>query len=309
MFNKETFKENIKNVLLSRGTSLENATEKEIYYAVSRSIVMSFLDKWKEKKSEKRVSYFSAEFLMGRAFSNNLINLNILDEVKSSLKELNININLIEDEENDAGLGNGGLGRLAACFLDSAATHDIPLDGYGIKYEYGLFKQYFEDGFQKEVADDWTKDGDAWSVRYEEDKVIIDFADFSVYAVPYDMMIIGYDSSSINTLRLWKAESMEEFDFELFNEQKYLEAQKNKILVEDISRVLYPNDDTEDGKILRIRQQYFFSSASLKYLVKRHKEKFNTLDNFYKYNKVQLNDTHPAVSIPEFIRILVDEEG
>ncbi|BEP27813.1 glycogen/starch/alpha-glucan phosphorylase [Helicovermis profundi] len=311
MLNKNEIKESISNILLlDKGVTIKTATDSELYYALSKSMMLLILEKWKNQKTDvKKVSYFSAEFLMGRAFSNNLINFGIYDEVKEILEELNLNINIIEDEEMDAGLGNGGLGRLAACFLDSGATLDIPLNGYGIRYEYGLFKQYFENGFQMETADDWLRNEDPWSIRRESEKVDVVFNDFTVEAIPYDMPIIGYNSNTINTLRLWSSKSKESFDFKEFNDQNYLDAQKNKIIAEDISRVLYPNDTKEEGKYLRIRQQYFFSSASLQDLVRKHKENHGSLDNFYEFNKIQLNDTHPAVSIPELIRILIDEEN
>lgn len=311
MFNKDSFREDISKILLvDKGITLDDASATQLYYAVSKASMLSISEKWSAQKSNKRQAfYLSAEFLMGRAFSNNLINFGIYKEVKEVLEELNIDINLLEDQERDAGLGNGGLGRLAACFLDSGATLNIPLNGYGIRYEYGLFKQYFENGFQMEEADDWLVNGDPWSIRKDSDAVIVSFDDFDVKAVPYDMPIIGYNSDTINTLRLWKSEAINSFDFTSFNNQEYDIALKEKNIAEDISRVLYPNDSDDKGKLLRIRQQYFFSSASLQDLIKKHKQKHGCLDNFHEFNAIQLNDTHPAVSIPELIRILVDNEG
>ena len=311
MFKKESFKEDISKILLiDKATTLDVASPEELYYAVSKASMLSMSDKWLTQKHDKReASYFSAEFLMGRAFSNNLINFGIYKEVKEVLRELNIDINLLEDQEKDAGLGNGGLGRLAACFLDSGATLNIPLNGYGIRYEYGLFKQHFENGFQIEEADNWLINGDPWSIRKDSDSVIVSFKDFDVKAIPYDMPIIGYNSDTINTLRLWKSEAFDSFDFKSFNNQEYDMALTEKNRAEDISRVLYPNDSNNEGKLLRIRQQYFFSSASLQDLIKKHKKRHDDLDNFHEFNAIQLNDTHPAVSIPELIRLLIDEEG
>ncbi|HCC35723.1 MAG TPA: 4-alpha-glucanotransferase, partial [Ruminococcaceae bacterium] len=258
-------------------------------------------------KNRKRVYYFSAEFLMGRLIFNNLYCLGILDEVKELLAGAGTDIGDLE-KIPDAALGNGGLGRLAACFLDSAATHDIPLDGYGIRYKYGLFKQSIKAGFQREEPDDWAKNGDPWSLRCDADAVTVRFADIEVKAVPYDMPVFGYGTRTVGRLRLWQAESPIPFDFELFNEQRYTKAIREKNRAEDISRVLYPNDTSARGKILRLRQQYFFSAASLADMIrvftKTHGEE-NIL-RFPEYHAVQLNDTHPVVSIPEFIRILTD---
>ncbi len=311
MFKKESFKEDISKILLiDKATTFDVASPEELYYAVSKASMLSMSDMWLTQKHDKRkASYFSAEFLMGRAFSNNLINFGIYKEVKEVLQELNIDINLLEDQEKDAGLGNGGLGRLAACFLDSGATLSIPLNGYGIRYEYGLFKQHFENGFQMEEADNWLVNGDPWSIRKDSDSVIVSYKDFDVKAIPYDMPIIGYNSDTINTLRLWKSEALDSFDFKSFNNQEYDMALTEKNRAEDISRVLYPNDSNDEGKLLRIRQQYFFSSASLQDLIKKHKKRHDALDNFHEFNAIQLNDTHPAVSIPELIRLLIDEEG
>ncbi|MDE7225824.1 MAG: glycogen/starch/alpha-glucan family phosphorylase, partial [Ruminococcus sp.] len=201
------------------------------------------------------------------------------------------------------------LGRLAACFLDSAASLNLPLDGYGIRYKYGLFKQSIVNGFQCEDIDDWTKYGDCWSERCEEDTVIIQFNGQTVKAVPYDMPIFGCKTENVGTLRLWQSEPVKTFDFDTFNRQNYLEASKEQIFAEDISRVLYPNDDTNEGKKLRLKQQYFFSCASLTDILRKHKARYGTLDNLADYITVQLNDTHPVISIPELIRQLVDNEG
>lgn len=263
----------------------------------------------KKKDIGRKAYYFSAEFLLGRAIQNNLLNLGIIKEVEAELEKLGADFKNLEDIE-DAALGNGGLGRLAACFMESGATMNIPLDGYGIRYKYGLFKQKFENGFQIEEADNWSKHGDPWSLRKDEDAVIVEFKDQSINAVPYDVPIIGYGGENISTLRLWQAEPLNEFDFEKFNNQEYDLAVVEKNRAEDISRVLYPNDDTEEGKKLRLKQQYFFSSASLKDMIRKYKAAHGKdLSEFAKYNAVQLNDTHPVIAIPELIRLLIDEEG
>jgi maltodextrin phosphorylase len=249
------------------------------------------------------------EFLTGRMIYSNLYNMGLLDQFKELMNENNVDIGIFEDIE-DAGLGNGGLGRLAACFLDSAATLGIAFNGYGIRYKYGLFKQKIEDGFQKELPDDWQSFGDPWSIRRQEEKVRIDYKDQSVYAVPYDMPVIGYGGKTINTLRLWQAEPTQPFDFEMFNNQQYDKAVKNKNEAEAISSLLYPNDSTDEGKKLRIKQEYFFTSATVQDVIRRFKEKHGrNFDDFSKEYVFQLNDTHPVLAIPEFVRLLVEKEG
>ena len=313
--NKELMKKEISKYLgVKYGVRLEEAEAFQIFNALSLTLMGEIVEDWRKTsetyKDVKQASYLSAEFLMGRALGNNLVNLGIYDEVKELLNELNIDLNTIEEIEEDAGLGNGGLGRLAACFIESGATLDMPLKGYGIRYSNGLFNQGMKDGFQIEYEDNWLKYGDPWSIRKDNETQIIEFADMKVKAVPYDTPIIGYGTKNINTLRLWKCEALREFDFNLFNDQKYEEAIKDKNMADDISRVLYPNDSNEEGKILRLRQQYFFSSASLKDLLAQYKKKFgNDFSKFADYNIIQLNDTHPTIAIPELIRILVDEEG
>lgn len=312
---KQKIKEGIERYLkVKHGVSLKEAKDYEIFNAVSLTILESIIDDWNETKetyNRGRMAYYlSAEYLMGRALGNNLMNLGIYDEVKEVLEELRIDINKIEEVEEDAGLGNGGLGRLAACFIESAATLDMPLMGYGIRYSNGLFKQNIENGFQTECEDTWLKYGETWGIRKDDETQIIKYSDMTVKAVPYDIPIIGYRTKNINTLRLWKCEALREFDFNLFNNQQYIEAVSARNKAEDISRVLYPNDTAEAGKILRLRQQYFFSSASMKDIIKKHKQKFGSdFSEFAKYNVAQLNDTHPTISILEFIRILVDEEN
>lgn len=306
-------KNTIKNVFLEKlNTEPKNATVQQIHNALGEALMELFADDWQKSREKhlcsRRACYFSMEFLVGRAIFNNLLCLGIYNEVSEIFEECGISLNSLEEIE-DASLGNGGLGRLAACFLDSAATLNLPLDGYGIRYKYGLFKQKIENGFQKEDIDDWTKYGDCWSTRCDKDAVEIKFSNQTVKAVPYDMPIIGCKTNNIGTLRLWQAEPVNEFDFDLFNQQNYLEASKEKIYAEDISRVLYPNDDTDDGKKLRLKQQYFFCSASLNDILKKHKTKFGTLENLAEYVTIQLNDTHPVISIPELIRLLMDNEG
>ncbi len=291
---------------------IKSATPQQIHNALGDTIMEMFAEQWdnarEEHLSKRRAAYLSMEFLVGRAVYNNLLVLGIYDDVNDVFKKLGLDLADLEEIE-DAALGNGGLGRLAACFLDSAASLSLPLDGYGIRYKYGLFKQSIVDGFQKEDIDDWTKYGDPWSERCDADTVLIEYNGQTVKAVPYDMPIFGCKTENVGTLRLWQAEPVKEFDFDTFNKQDYLEASKEKIYAEDISRVLYPNDDTDEGKKLRLKQQYFFSCASLTDILRKHKARFGTLENLAEYVTVQLNDTHPVISIPELIRQLVDNEG
>lgn len=306
-----------KNVFIEKFTGrlpkdISSATPQQLHNALGETVMELYSQQWSnargEHLSKRRAAYLSMEFLVGRAVYNNLLCLGIYNEVNEAFCELGLNLADLEVIE-DAALGNGGLGRLAACFLDSAATLGLPLDGYGIRYKYGLFRQTIEDGFQREYIDDWTRYGDPWSVRCDEDTVLIKFNGQTVKAVPYDMPIFGCKTENIGTLRLWQAEPVKEFDFETFNNQQYLEASKEKVFAEDISRVLYPNDDTNEGKKLRLKQQYFFSAASLTDIIKKHKARFGTLDNLADYISIQLNDTHPVISVPELIRQLVDNEG
>lgn len=296
--------------------TIETASSFEKYAALSQTIMNQITDSWmatREKtKNMRNEYYFSAEFLVGRALGNNLLNLGILDEVKAVLNDLGIDFEQIEDEEDDAALGNGGLGRLAACFIDSAATEGYPVQGYGVRYSQGIFEQKFIDGFQREEGDDWTKKGDFWSRRREEDAKIVRFSDETVLAVPYDMPIIGYKNGVVNTLRLWQAEPLESgFDFDRFNNFQYDDALRELNRAEDITRVLYPNDIQRAGKLLRFKQQYFFTSASIQDLLARYKVNFpedTTFRSFSALHSIQLNDTHPVIAIPELMRILIDEE-
>ena len=292
--------------------TLQEATPQELHEALGEAVMMAISDNWSSSKKarlqQRKAYYFSAEYLIGRLVYSNLYNLGILDEMKQLFAAQGVDLAVLEDIE-DAALGNGGLGRLAACFLDSAASCDLPLSGYGLRYKFGLFKQSFdEQGSQKENADDWSKFGDPWSYRRYNHTVKVKFPDHTVLAVPYDVPIIGYGTHNINTLRLWQCEAEEELDFNAFNDQDYLRALDQKNKAEDITRVLYPNDSTWEGKRLRIKQQYVLSSASLQDMLRAFKTAHgNDLSRFADYYAVQLNDTHPAMSIPELIRLLMEE--
>ena len=333
--NKAELKDNILRELRRQyGKTLEEAHEFELYNAISKVALDYAMEKWYNtkktyaKKQVKQMYYFSAEFLMGRFMGNNLINLQINDVIRETLNELGVDINKIEDREMDAGLGNGGLGRLAACFLDSLATLSLPGHGYGLRYKYGMFEQKIENGFQMEYPDDWTKYGDPWSIKRMDRVFEVKFGgqievhrdEFgkeyfkrvnteTVHAVPYDVPVIGYGNDTVNTLRLWEARSPEGFDLKLFNDQTYLQASAKAVQAEDISRVLYPNDTEKDGKQLRLKQQFFFTSASLQDIIRRYKSVFgNDFSKFAEKVAIQLNDTHPVVAIPELMRIFLDKE-
>ena len=290
------------------------STEMEAWQGLSAAIIDRIADRWHATERTYAVGrmehYFSAEFLMGRALLNNLSNLGMVDEAREALAALGKDLSVVLEEEPDAALGNGGLGRLAACFLDSCATLDLPVAGYGILYRYGLFKQLFDNGFQTEHPDPWMEEGYPFVIRREEEQRIVRYADLTVRAIPYDMPITGYGTQNVNTLRLWKAEPMEEFDYDAFNSQRFTDAIVDRERTMDISRVLYPNDTTFEGKVLRVRQQYFFCSASLQAIVDNYvAEHGSDLHGFAEYNAIQLNDTHPVLAIPELMRILMDEHG
>ena len=333
-FNADEFKENLTARLKRQyGKDISQANSHDLFDAVSASALDLIMDNWMktrreyEKKPCKQLYYLSAEFLMGRALSNNLINTLIKEPVIDVLKSLNLDYNLIEDQEPDAALGNGGLGRLAACFLDSLATLDYPGHGYGIRYEYGMFEQHIENGYQVEYPDNWLAHRDPWEVKRSDLSVIVKFggnvavAKWSngtdkfyvdnaeeIVATPYDMPIVGYDTNTVNTLRLWQASSPNGFDLQLFNEMQYHRAVVRQNDAENISRVLYPNDSGPSGKALRLKQQYFFSSASLQDIVRHFVSEHGTdFTKFPSYHVIQLNDTHPVVAIPELMRILMDE--
>ncbi len=334
VFDSNMFKERIKARLKRQyGKEIDTATIRQIYDASAASIQEMTMDNWMktrsahEKKDVRSVYYFSAEFLMGRALGNNLINTLLKDNVISALQELGIDYNIIEDHEPDAALGNGGLGRLAACFLDSLSTLNYPAYGYGIRYEYGMFEQHIENGFQVEYPDNWLRHRDPWQIKRSdlsvqvklggrvevqkdsagENKFSVEDAEI-ITAVPYDTPIVGYDTNTINTLRLWRATSPNGFDLQLFNDMHYNRAVERKNAAENISRVLYPNDSGSSGKTLRLKQQYFFCSASLQDLVRKYTCSYGTdFSHFSKYHVIQLNDTHPVVAIPELMRILMDD--
>jgi glycogen phosphorylase len=333
-FDAEKFKENLSARLRRQyGKDISQANKHDLFDAVSASALEFIMDNWMatrheyETKPVKQLYYLSAEFLMGRALSNNLINAGIKSQVKEVLKDMNIDYDMIEDEEPDAGLGNGGLGRLAACFLDSLATLDYPGQGYGIRYEYGMFEQKIENGYQVEYPDRWLRHRDPWEIKRSDLAVTIRFGGNIAYgktpdgrprfylenaeevtAIPYDMPVVGYDTNTVNTLRLWSASSPNGFDLQLFNDMQYNRAVEKQNSAENISRVLYPNDSGPSGKTLRLKQQYFFSSASLQDLVRHYVADYGTdFKKFPELHVIQLNDTHPVVAIPELMRILMDE--
>ena len=299
------------HVRAASGASPESATDYKFWFGLSRGVMEQIADKWEATTEAyagvRQQHYFSAEFLMGRALLNNLTNLEMVDEAAEAVRELGHELGDVLEAENDAALGNGGLGRLAACFLDSSATQDFPVTGYGILYRYGLFKQAFDNGFQTEKPDAWKENGYPFYIRREEQPRIVQFDDMTVRAVPYDMPITGYGTDNVGTLRLWKAEPMEEFDYDAFNSQRFTDAIVEREAVMDLCRVLYPNDTTYAGKVLRVRQQYFFVSASLQAMIESHLENHGDLSTFADFNCIQLNDTHPVLAIPELMRLLLDE--
>ncbi len=332
---KDSFEAKIKHRIKRRyGKDIKEASKHDIYDAVSAATMEYVLDNWMATRKAfdanpgKQMFYFSAEFLMGRALGNNLLNLGFIDVIKEVLADLGFDYNIIEDEEPDAGLGNGGLGRLAACFLDSLATLDLPGHGYGIRYRYGMFEQKIVNGHQVEVPDNWLEHRDPWSIKRPDQALTVkmggsivartdengveyyDTVNAEVIScIPYDVPIIGYQTSTVNTLRLWTAESPDGFDLQLFNDMHYQRAVQKANQAEDLSRVLYPNDSGPSGKALRLKQQYFFVSASLQDIVRAFKLKHgNDLSKLPDFAAIQLNDTHPVVAIPEMMRILLDEE-
>ena len=294
--------------LTRRLAQTEPGDSAALHRAVAETVMDAIAPIWARSRQQhaagRRAYYLSAEFLVGRAVYNNLLCAGLTQPVEAALQAAGTDLSALEDLE-DAALGNGGLGRLAACYLDSAATRGLPLDGYGIRYRYGLFRQRFRDGFQQELPDDWTRDGDPWSIRQAKERVRVSFGSGDVWAVPYDMPILGYGAAHAATLRLWQCEPLEPFDLAAFNEQDYDRAVAAKNRAEDISRVLYPNDSGRKGKVLRLKQQYFFTAASLQDLLRTfartHGERWEQLAN---NTAIQLNDTHPVIAIPELIRLL-----
>ena len=301
------------HVRAAAGTSPEHASTRKFWTGLSRNIQERIADDWERTRqtynATRQQHYFSAEFLMGRALLNNLTNLGLVEEAQAAARELGHELTDVLEVENDAALGNGGLGRLAACFLDSAVTQDYPVTGYGLLYRYGLFRQSFDNGFQVERPDPWREEEYPFTIRRASDQLVVHFDDMKARAIPYDMPITGYGTHNVGTLRLWKAEPWEEFDYDAFNSQHFTEAIIERERVSDICRVLYPNDTTYEGKKLRVRQQYFFTSASLQAMIRSHLSHHGHLNNFAEYHSVQLNDTHPVLAIPELMRLLMDEHG
>ena len=292
--------------------TLQETTPQRLHECLGEVIMMQINDSWvKTKKRQtagRRAFYFSAEYLVGRLVYSNLFNLGILSEVKKAFAEKGVDLACLEEIE-DAALGNGGLGRLAACFLDSAATCDVPLTGYGLRYRFGLFKQSFENGSQRENADDWTKFGDPWSHRRDKLAVKVNFANQTVIAVPYDMPVVGYGNHVVNTLRVWDAKPITDFKLDEFDRGNYHKAVEQENLAKLIVDVLYPNDNHYSGKELRLKQQYFFISASLQALIAKYKKKHGDIRKLYEKVVIQMNDTHPTVAVPELMRLLIDAEG
>ena len=336
MFKKEAFKKSVKdNVKFLYRKTIEEATQEQIFQAVSYTVKDVIIDNWLatqkayDEQDPKIVYYMSMEFLMGRALGNNLINLCAYGEVKEALEELGFDLNCIEDQEPDPALGNGGLGRLAACFLDSLATLNYAAYGCGIRYHYGMFKQKIENGYQIEVPDNWLKNGYPFELRRPEYAKEVHFGGYvrveydpekggnkfihegyqAVKAIPYDMPITGYDNDVVNTLRIWDAEPIVDFELDSFDKGDYKKAVEQENLARNIVEVLYPNDNHYAGKELRLKQQYFFVSASLQAAIAKYKKKHDDIHKLYEKVTFQMNDTHPTVAVAELMRILMDEEG
>ena len=333
-FEKEAFKKEVKtNIRNLYRKTIDEATPQQIFQAVSYAVKDVIIEDWMEtqkayeEQDPKTVYYLSMEFLMGRALGNNLINLTAYKEVKEALEELGLDLNVIEDQEPDAALGNGGLGRLAACFLDSLATLGYSAYGCGIRYRYGMFKQEIKDGYQVEVPDNWLKDGNPFELRRPEYSTEVKFGGYvrvetdengknnfvqdgyqSVIAVPYDLPIVGYGNGIVNTLRIWDAQPVDCFQLDSFDKGDYQKAVEQENLARNIVEVLYPNDNHYSGKELRLKQQYFFISASIQTAVKKYKDKHGDVRKLYEKVTFQLNDTHPTVAVAELMRILIDEE-
>ena len=335
-FEKEAFKAAVKeNVKTLYRKKIEEASKQQIFQAVSYAVKDIIMDDWFETQNKyeeenvKTVYYMSMEFLMGRALGNNLINMTAYTEVKEALDEMGIDLNVIEDEEPDAALGNGGLGRLAACFLDSLATLNYPAYGCGIRYRYGMFKQKIKDGYQVETPDNWLKEGNPFELRREEYAKEVRFGgnirfekdpetgrdEFiqenyeSVLAIPYDMPIVGYGNHVVNTLRIWDAQAIVDFQLDSFDRGDYHKAVEQENLAKTIVEVLYPNDNHYAGKELRLKQQYFFISASLQELIAKYKRTNSDVRKLYEKVVIQMNDTHPTVAVPELMHLLIDQEG
>ena len=335
-FDKQEFKkEVISNLKKLYRKSIDTASKQEIFQAVSYAVKDFIMDRWiatqkaYKEKDPKFVYYLSMEFLMGRALGNNMINLCCYDEVKEVLEELGLDLNVIEDEEPDAALGNGGLGRLAACFIESLSTLNYPVYGCGIRYKYGMFKQEIVNGYQQEVPDNWLEYGNPFEMKRSEYTQTVKFNGYvriewdeekkrnryihdgynAVHAVPYDIPVVGYGNNMVNALRIWDAQPIQEFNLSDFDKGEYKKAVEQENLAKNIVEVLYPNDNHYSGKELRLKQQYFFVSASVQQAVKKYKETHSDLSKMHEKLCFQLNDTHPTVTVPELMRILLDEEG
>lgn len=335
-FNKEEFQKTVKNNVkrLYRRT-IDEASQQQLFQAVSYAVKDEIIDRWLltqeqyKKDDPKTVYYMSMEFLMGRALGNNIINLTAYKEVAEALDEMGIDLNVIEDQEPDAALGNGGLGRLAACFLDSLASLGYAAYGCGIRYHYGMFKQKIENGFQVETPDDWLKEGNPFEIRREEYAKVVRFGghirinynektkrsefiqeDYeSVLAIPYDMPIVGYNNNIVNTLRIWDAKAITDFHLDSFDRGEYQKAVEQENLAKTIVEVLYPNDNHYAGKELRLKQQYFFISASLQEAIEKYLREHDDVRKFHEKVTIQMNDTHPTVAVAELMRLLMDEQG
>lgn len=335
-FDKEVFKKNVLDNLKSLfRKTMETASQQEIFQAVAFEVKDLIIDRWLatqkayKEQDAKYVYYLSMEFLMGRALGNNLINLCCYDEVAEVLEELGLDINVIEDQEPDAALGNGGLGRLAACFIESLSTLNYPVYGCGIRYKYGMFKQEIHDGYQVEVPDNWLENGNPFEIKRPEYTQTVKFGGYvriewdaerqrnrfihdgyqAVNAVPYDIPVVGYGNNVVNVLRIWDAQPIQEFNLASFDKGDYLQAVEQENLAKNIVDVLYPNDNHYSGKELRLKQQYFFVSASVQQAIRKYKETHSDLHKLPEKVCFQLNDTHPTVTVPELMRILLDEEG
>ena len=330
---KERIKHEIdKKLQRDFGKTLADASKTQLYKAVAKTVRDRILEKWVKGESnsgspQKTLYYLSFEFLVGRTLGNNLLNLGLDNVYREVLTDLGIDLNEISEAEADAGLGNGGLGRLAACFMDSLATLGLPAYGCGIRYEYGLFKQKIVDGYQIEMPDPWLEDGCVWEIEKPEEQVEVKFGGTvetywegdrmkvymkdatTVLGVPYDMPVVGYKGEIVNTLRLWSARSPKYIDMNLFSSGSYAKAIEEKELAELLSKVLYPEDNHFEGKNLRLRQQYFFTSATIQWIVRDLKRKGVDLYQMHKFAQIHINDTHPAIAIPELMRVLMDDEG
>ena len=336
VIDKEVFKNRVKEVVKTLyRTTLKEATKQQLFQAVSYVTKDTIVDNWLatqkqiEEDDPKMLYYMSMEFLMGRALGNSLINLTAYKDVKEALEELGLDLNAIEDQEPDAALGNGGLGRLAACFLDSLATLGYAAYGCGIRYRYGMFKQKIENGYQIEVPDNWLNDGNPFELRRPEYAKEVKFGGYvrveydestrrnrfiqegyqSVLAVPFDIPVVGYNNNMVNALRVWDAQPISDFHLDSFNKGDYQKAVEQENLARNIVEVLYPNDNHYAGKELRLKQQYFFVSASVQAAIEKYKKKHSDIRKFYEKATFQMNDTHPTVAVAELMRILLDEEG